>query len=65
MPDSDECVHHWVIEPANGTPLLRGSCKKCGLERDDFVASSDDPTIHRWVHQLNLRRSESEHGYYI
>ena len=28
-----ECVHHWVIEPAQG-PLSRGRCKRCKVTRD-------------------------------
>jgi len=27
------CVHHWIIEPANG-PECKGSCKYCGEERN-------------------------------
>jgi len=28
-----ECVHHWVIEPANG-PVSEGRCKRCEVTRD-------------------------------
>ena len=28
-----ECVHHWVIEPAQG-PLSQGRCKICKVTRD-------------------------------
>jgi len=28
-----ECVHFWVIKPAQG-PLSRGRCKRCKLTRD-------------------------------
>jgi hypothetical protein len=31
MPD-DTCVHHWMIEPANGE-YSTGECKKCGQLR--------------------------------
>ena len=28
-----ECVHHWVIKPANG-PVSEGRCKRCKVTRD-------------------------------
>lgn len=33
MPDTDICVHHWVL----GLPqddIIRGRCKRCGAVRD-------------------------------
>ncbi|MDP6668181.1 MAG: hypothetical protein QF357_12435 [Dehalococcoidia bacterium] len=30
---SDECVHHWVIDPPNGA-VSQGRCKACGEERE-------------------------------
>ena len=29
----DACVHHWLVEAANG-PISRGRCKRCGKERE-------------------------------
>ena len=30
---SDDCVHHWIIEPAGG-PTSVGVCAKCGAAKD-------------------------------
>lgn len=37
--DSVDCIHHWVIEPPNGTDLLVGFCKKCWEIKKNFKAS--------------------------
>lgn len=47
--DPDECTHYWVI----GTPRGRysnGSCKKCGVSRDDFRNSYDE-RASQWLHR--------------
>ena len=47
--DPDECTHYWVI----GTPMGRysnGSCKKCGVSRDDFRNSYDE-RASQWLHR--------------
>jgi len=38
----DECLHHWVIEIADG-PTSRGVCKICGAEKE-FINSMPDYT---------------------
>ena len=63
MTQPDECVHWWVIESPDGRHLLPGKCKKCGAERDDFPATSDDDNMHRWhPHVPGMQR---EPVYYI
>ena len=27
------CIHHWVIEPADGSSHSRGVCRNCGAEK--------------------------------
>ena len=34
---TEDCVHHWIIDPANG-PVSEGRCKKCGARKDFFNA---------------------------
>jgi hypothetical protein len=38
------CLHHWVIEPPNGTERVNGRCRKCGAERDFAVEPFGDLT---------------------
>ena len=48
-----ECVHHWVIKPAQG-PLSQGRCKICKLTRD-FENSVFTDTKH-----INLTKDQSD-----
>ena len=48
-----ECVHHWVIEPANG-PVSEGRCKRCKVTRD-FENSVFTDTKH-----INLTKDQSD-----
>ena len=48
-----ECVHHWVIKPAQG-PLSEGRCKICKLTRD-FENSVFTDTKH-----INLTKDQSD-----
>ena len=48
-----ECVHHWVIKPAQG-PLSEGRCKRCKLTKD-FENSVGIDTKH-----ITLAREQSE-----
>jgi len=48
-----ECVHHWVIKPAQG-PLSEGRCKRCKLTRD-FENSVFTDTKH-----INLTKDQSD-----
>ncbi len=49
-PTVPECLHHWVIEPADG-PISEGVCRKCAevktfanyVERHDW-SNQGDPT---------------------
>jgi hypothetical protein len=46
-------AHHWIIEEAHG-PRSRGTCKRCGAERDfrNWLGESGDFTTqeeHRQV----------------
>lgn len=34
------CIHHWMIEPANGTKFSKGECCKC-LETRMFISNFD------------------------
>ena len=36
------CPHHWLIGEPNG-PTARGTCKLCGLSRDDFENHMPEP----------------------
>ena len=42
------CVHHWLIEAANGASLLPATCKKCGATRmfDMDKAETGKPGRH-------------------
>ena len=40
-----ECVHHWMIEPPSGSKYSSGTCKHCGVTRDDFANSA---TYSEW-----------------
>ena len=48
-----ECVHHWVIEPANG-PVSEGRCKRCKVTKD-FENSVFTDTKH-----INLTKDQSD-----
>ena len=48
---SPTCVHHWLIEEANG-PTSNGRCKKCGAER----------TFPNWRPNDKLRDDNSKGG---
>jgi len=48
-----ECVHHWVIKPAQG-PLSQGRCKRCKLTKD-FENSVWTDTKH-----INLTKDQSD-----
>jgi len=37
--------HMWMVEPPNG-PTSKGTCRKCGLVRDDFANSLPEPTFN-------------------
>ena len=55
----NDCVHHWIVEPAGG-PKSRGRCKYCGSQRSfsnstetalEEVMKLEDsprPPMHRW-----------------
>lgn len=49
--ETEKCVHHWKIESPNGSKALRGVCKKCGEENEEFK-----PFIEVW--DSDLRKSE-------
>ena len=38
-----KCVHHWIYEAPNGTPILKGKCKMCG-EKAEMPAALLDTT---------------------
>ena len=42
----EECVHHWIIDSPSG-PASRGSCRKCGAEKD-FPNTIADSTWGKW-----------------
>ena len=37
---SDDCVHHWIIEPSGGT-TSSGVCNKCGRHKDFYNSIAD------------------------
>jgi hypothetical protein len=39
QPKSKNCVHHWIVDPADG-PTSRGHCKYCGSKRS-FANSTE------------------------
>lgn len=53
-PDSEglTCPHHWLIETPRGT-FSKGTCKRCGDERD-FRNSAND---HLWEEEIHERLS--------
>jgi hypothetical protein len=46
------CVHHWIIEPANG-PFSDGACKRCGATRD-FRNSLESLVWEHWNEDHDL-----------
>lgn len=38
-----ECRHWYRVEPAHGTPTVRGTCKHCGAVRD--FPTTDDSSV--------------------
>lgn len=64
-----DCRHHWVIEsPAGATS--RGTCKRCGAEREFYNAVADFPWEEErvprgisWVREGGSRFSLEDEGY--
>ena len=48
-----ECVHYWVIKPAQG-PLSEGRCKICKLTKDF------ENSVWAEAKQINLARERSD-----
>lgn len=55
----ETCVHHWMIEPADGCPTSKGVCRRCGEERvfenhwDEYAAKERSNFL------LNYKRWDS------
>ena len=43
--DNNICVHHWRIDPPDGSQYLPGRCKKCGAEQY-FKSSPPDKALY-------------------
>jgi hypothetical protein len=41
MVAKSECTHHWMIDSPSGSRFSSGTCKHCGVTRDDFANSVD------------------------
>lgn len=55
---TETCLHHWVIEPPNGT-FSQGRCKRCGVDRE-FRNSSEDQQWDR--DNFSLRGNSGNRG---
>jgi hypothetical protein len=69
MPDcNDGEAHWWVIESPSGAPTVKGTCKRCGLEKAFPTTGVDDWDNKGWQashHIPNLRRSQTDRPFYI
>ena len=52
---TEDCVHHWIIDPANG-PVSEGRCKKCGARKDFFNAFE----VAAWNHRIDVETKRAE-----
>jgi hypothetical protein len=52
-PKNKKCVHHWVIDIANG-PVSKGICKYCKIKQE-FVNSLFTKDLH-----LSLKKDNAE-----
>ncbi len=56
----NNCIHHWLIAPPDGTMICHATCKKCRAERD-FHASlrngpyNADPGMSRKAENLGVQ----------
>ena len=53
------CVHHWMIEPADGSPTSKGVCRRCGEERIFENHWDEDAAKERSNFLLNYKRWDS------
>lgn len=56
---TETCVHHWMIEPADGRPTSKGVCRRCGEERVFENHWDEDAAKERSNFLLNYRRWDS------
>jgi hypothetical protein len=55
-----ECIHHWVIETANGSES-KGKCKKCKTESIFYNSSESQDIRGGWGASMNrLRLSDNK-----
>ena len=56
------CPHlHWRIDPPNGNPLLRGTCRDCGAERT-WPAAPNEKSWNRSAKAAQEREQEAMEG---
>lgn len=56
---TETCVHHWMIEPADGCPTSKGVCRRCGEERVFENHWDEDAAKERSNFLLNYKRWDS------
>lgn len=61
MPD---CVHHFIIEPANGQKESHGACQYCGVERMFLNSIILDDGAWRDLSNELLNRKRQRKGLY-
>jgi len=44
-PTEKRCIHHWVIDPADG-PTSKGKCKRCGTVKLFYNTYSSNLVNH-------------------
>ena len=57
-----KCIHHWIIEPANGATSM-GVCKLCGAEREfsnQFKRNSLIAPLFSSVSKIVVEEEEGE-----
>lgn len=47
------CVHRWIIPPADGSPLLTGTCAYCGATRTFDITPPDARRYNSWKPRAN------------
>jgi len=60
MMNQKSCVHHWMIEPANG-PISKGVCRMCNAERS-FTNVVQLGDITDWSKIANGRAKREDGG---
>jgi len=70
-PETNDCVHHWIIETPAGGPTSDARCRKCGTERafsnfDEKFSGSykTDPELKKVKHARAAKSTGNALGEY-